>query len=100
MGPQYTKSQQIGFLVFAFLCGIPALELNGFGFGIPFSLATALICASIGGIVGGILVCPRPFFAGMIGGLLAGPLGLVAVYYYTQDRQNVWIIEIVVVQVL
>lgn len=95
---EITRLQQVGLLVFVFLCGIPGLELNGFGFGIPLSLPVALVCATIGGVVGGILICPRPLFAGLAGGLLAGPLGLLAVYYYAQNRESIWNLELVLVQ--
>ena len=95
---EYTGLQQAGFFVFVIFCGVPALELNGFGMGIPLSLQTALLSATVGGAVGGMLICPRPLLAGLAGGLLAGPLGLVAVYYYTQQRQAVWHVELVLVQ--
>jgi hypothetical protein len=36
----------------------------------------------------------------LIGGLLAGPLGLLAVYYYTQQRTSVTNVELAVVQLL
>lgn len=96
---ELTSLQYTGLAVFVVLCGIPALEMNGFGFGIPFSLPIALTCATIGGAVGGALMCSRPMVAGLVGGLLAGPIGLLAVYYYTQDRQQIWNLELVVVQI-
>lgn len=95
---EFTSLQSAGVLVFVFLCGIPALELNGFGFGIPFSLPAALACAIVGGALGGLMICPRPLLAGLIGGLLAGPIGLIAVYYYTQHRESIWTAELVIVQ--
>lgn len=98
-GHQEMSQLQIwGIYMFVFLCGAPALELNGFGFGIPLTLATAITCATIGGAVGGIMMCPRPMAAGLVGGLVAGPVGLLAVYYYTQHRNNVWNLELVLVQ--
>jgi hypothetical protein len=105
MPDQYTPPQQevsqtqaLGFVVFFVVCGLAALEINGFGFGIPLTLQSALICATIGGAVGGVLICQRPWIAGLIGGLVAGPLGLLAVYYYTQHRQQVFHIELIFVQ--
>jgi hypothetical protein len=94
----HTWLQTAGLLVFVFFCGVPALEMNGFGFGIPFSLPTALACATVGGAAGGMMVCPRPILAGLIGGLLAGPLGLVALYFYTHHREKVMKLELVLVQ--
>jgi hypothetical protein len=67
--------QKAGVAVFVFLCGIPALEMNGFGFGIPFSPLSAFACATVGGALGGVMICPRPMSAGLIGGLLVGTLG-------------------------
>ncbi len=100
--PPPTKTEAptagIGILVFVFLCGLPALEMNGFGFGIRFTLSTAILCSVVGGLVGGALVCPRPLLAGVVGGALAGPLGLIAVYYYTSCRGSVWNLELVIVQ--
>jgi len=90
--------QQAGLLVFVFLCGLPALEMNGFGIGFPISLQTGITCATLGGLVGGALICSRPLYAGIIGGLLAGPAGLLAVYFYTQNRVEVWNVELVLVQ--
>jgi hypothetical protein len=46
------------------------------------------------------LLCPRPVLAGLIGGLLAGPLGLIAVYYFTQQRTSVTNVELAIVQLL
>jgi hypothetical protein len=93
-----TGLQNAGIVVFVVFCAIPALEMNGFGFDVPFSLPTALACATIGGAIGGLLICPRPILAGLTGGLLAGPVGLLAVYYYTEHRQRLWSIELLIVQ--
>ncbi len=95
---EMSQWQMYGIYVFVFFCGLPALELNGFGFGIPLTLSTAITCATIGGAVGGLMMCPRPLVAGLVGGLVAGPVGLLAVYYYTQHRINVWNVELVLVQ--
>ncbi len=83
---ELTGLQKVGIYVFVLFCGIPAAEINYSTLGIPFSLPSALACATVGGAVGGLLLCPRPILAGLIGGLIAGPPGLVAVYYYTQYR--------------
>jgi hypothetical protein len=93
-----TRRQTAGILVFVLLCGIPAMEINGFGFGVPFSLPLAVACSALGGALGGVLFCPRPFRAGLIGGLLAGPVGLVAVVFYTHNRLRVANVELVLVQ--
>jgi Na+/proline symporter len=97
---EFTRLQNVGMLVFVLLCGVPALEMNGFGFGLSLTFPMALGCATLGGAVGGILLCPRPLAAGLIGGLLAGTLGLLAVHYYTQQRTSVTNVELAIVQLL
>lgn len=97
-GERNSPMESIGYGVFFVLCGWPGLELNGFGFGLPITLPIALACATLGGLIGGALVCPRPIAAGLIGGALAGPPGLVAVYLYTIPRESVYSIELVIVQ--
>jgi hypothetical protein len=93
-----SRRETFGIMAFVFLCGMPALELNGFGFGIPFTESAALVCATLGGAVGGFLLCPRPWIAGLAGGLIAGPLGMLAALYYTEHRLQVWTPELVLVQ--
>ena len=97
-GQEFSRLQTAGMFVFIILCGFPALEMNGFGFGLPITLPTAMICAFIGGAVGGAMICPRPIAAGFIGGLIAGPVGLLTLYFYTQQRNQVWNVELVLVQ--
>ncbi len=97
-GERNSPMESIGYGVFFVLCAWPGLELNGFGFGLPITLPIALACATLGGLIGGALVCPRPIAAGIIGGVLAGPPGLVAVYLYTIPRETVYSIELVIVQ--
>lgn len=95
---ELSRLQGIGILIFIALCGFPAMEMTGFGFGLPITLPIALLCAIIGGAVGGAMVCPRPIAAGLIGGLIAGPVGLVAIFLYTLNRQEVWNVELALVQ--
>jgi len=89
--------QRIGILVFVFLCGVPAMEINGFGLGLPISLPIGLVVSVLGGLVGGALICSRPIAAGMIGGLLAGPMVLIATLFYTQGRSQVHTLELTLV---
>lgn len=97
-GPDYTFGQKAGLAIFVLCSGIPALEANGFGFGIPFTFETALACAALGGVIGGALLCPKSRVAGLAGGLLAGILGMVAVHYYIQGRDRVSKFELILVQ--
>ncbi len=90
----------IGYVVFAVLCGVPGLEMSGFGLGLSIGFPIALACSVVGGMIGGALICPRPIAAGIIGGVVAGPLGLLAVYYYTLPREVVYTVELTVVQML
>ena len=96
--PSLSRSQTLGLIIFFPLCGLPALEIPGFGFGIPITLPSGLIIAGVGGAVGGALICPRPILAGLVGGLAAGPVGLFALYCYTLHRTEVWNVELVLVQ--
>jgi len=96
--PSLSRLQTLGLIIFFALCGLPALEITGFGFGIPITLPRGLIIAGVGGALGGALICPRPIVAGLVGGLAAGPVGLFALYYYTLHRTEVWNVELVLVQ--
>lgn len=95
-----TIVQRLGILVFVFCCGIPAMEINGYGMGLITSMPFGLLLATLGGMVGGAMVCSSPIAAGMIGGVLAGPMGLLAVYLYTAARTEVYDLELVVVQLI
>ena len=43
-------------------------------------------------------MCPRPLAAGVIGGFIAGTVGMLAVGIYTQHREKVLNWELVLVQ--
>ncbi len=93
---EYLDKRGVSVLVFLFLCGFPALIMNDFLLDIAFPWSAAFTCATIGGTVGGLLMCPRPMLSGLIGGFLAGNIALAAVYYYTLHRVTVWNYEIAV----
>lgn len=96
----FSWNQSVGTLIFVVCCGFTALEMSGFGFGFAplLTLPLALTIAAIGGAVGGVFICPRPFIAGLVGGVLAGVAGLLAVYLYALPRESVWNAELVIVQ--
>lgn len=98
MSQELSGKQNAGVIVMVALCGFPALELSGFGFGLPLTFEHAMLLATLGGLIGGALLCSNPIHAGIIGGLIAGPLGLYAVYYYTKQRVQVWNLELILVQ--
>jgi uncharacterized protein (TIGR02996 family) len=78
----------VGVFVFAIFCGFPAEELSGHGFGIPFSMFGAVVCAVAGGAVAGLLFCPRPMLAGLVGGVIAGPCELFLLYCFSQGPEK------------
>ena len=90
----------VGLFVYGIFCVCPALEMAGFGLGMKFSLKDALIIAAIGGSVSGLLLHPRPALAGIIGGLIAGMCSLLAVYYYSQGRERILILEVMAIQLI
>lgn len=96
----FKQHHQIALYIFMFSCSWPALEANGFGFGIPISLSGALIFSVFGGLVSGILAFRKPLAAGIVGGLLAGPLNILALHYYVQNRTAIWSVEIALVLII
>jgi len=92
------KLETAGSLVFLFFCILPPLVMNGFLLDLPLNWPLVFICSIIGGAFGGALMCPRPVVAGFVGGLIAGPLGLTALFFYTQHRESIWMLELMIVQ--
>lgn len=80
-----TVWQIIGMIIFA-LTALPASELAGFGgffnFSEGWSLETCLAFSAVGGALGGALIAEKHYIAGYFGGLIAGPCGFLAVYFY------------------
>ncbi|WP_269527161.1 hypothetical protein [Coraliomargarita parva] len=87
-----------GVYTFILLCGLLPLEANGFGFGLPVTPASALMCSCVGGLVGGGLICRNPLVAGLIGGLIAGPSSYFAVSILAQNFDTLYTLAIVLVQ--
>ncbi|MCR4318437.1 MAG: hypothetical protein NUW37_19010 [Planctomycetes bacterium] len=94
----FSRRQTAGLVIFVVLCGVPGLELSGFGFGIAFTFEAAMAIAALGGVIGGYLICSRPALAGILGGLIAGPGGLYLLTWYAEGRETIWNLEIVAVQ--
>lgn len=89
--------KKIGNFILAFSCVFPALAVNGFLGGFTLGLPLAFAIAALGGAAGGALCCRKPLAAGLVGGILAATLGLIAVYVYTMMRQRVWKWEVCLV---
>lgn len=87
-----------GVAIFFLTSGFGGISQAGFlpplALGLPIWLG---ICAA-GGALGGFLMGRDRPLAGALGGLIAGPCGLVAVYYYAQLRKSLLMIEIALVQ--
>jgi hypothetical protein len=92
--------QIIGTLLFVGTCGIPAMHLAGFYGGTTWPLIRFLSIAAIGGLVGGALLARGHRVAGAVGGLIAGPLGLLAIYFYARNRQSIYQLEVMFVQLV
>lgn len=90
-------SKKAGFVILTLACALPGLALNGFLWESSPGMPLAFAAAAIGGAVGGALFCRRPLAAGLVGGILAATLGLVAVYVYTLMRRRVWNWELALV---
>jgi hypothetical protein len=90
----------LGILLFVVCAGFPAMETAGFGFGIDLSYQTCLIIATVGGALGGLMMAEDDRIAGLVGGAVAGPCGLLGLMWYLQGRQTVHNLELVIVQVV
>lgn len=95
-----TSGQIAGLMVLVFVVGCPALELAGFGFGIPLKLSIALPVVTVGGAIAGALIIRFHRIAGLVGGLIGGPSGFLLLYWYASGRQQIWNLEIFLVQLV
>jgi hypothetical protein len=95
---QLNALQVTGLVIFFVTAGFPALQLGGFGLGSRFDLLAYLAIALVGGAVGGALIGRRCWWAGAIGGAIAGPCGLLALAWYISGRDRVFKMELFLVQ--
>jgi len=96
-----TWAQKFGILIFFITAGFTGMEEAGFGFvGVQLGLPLCLVIATVGGAMGGAMIAPTKHWAGLIAGMVAGPCGLLAIYYYVQGRESVWHLELVAVQMI
>ena len=98
MNGRFSIGQYIGLLIFFTTCN--GLPLAGFHGGTALSLLGWSVLAFFGGAIGGLLLAPSNRFAGLVGGAIAGPMGLVAVYFYAKDRQTIHTAETFIVMLI
>lgn len=97
---EYLGKREVGVFLYTCLCVGPPLIINDFLFDIDFSWFAAFSCATIGGIIGGLLAYPKPVLPSLIGGLLASNIALTTIYYYTRYRTTIWHVEIAILLLL
>ena len=97
-----TPLQTIGIVILVLTVGAPAMNYAGFqglmGLKLNWDLATCLAVATVGGAIGGALLGDKHLIAGLIGGLLAGPGGFLALHFYLMDRESVRTSETLLIQ--
>jgi hypothetical protein len=97
---QFTVGQWVGTFIFILTSTVPGMSLAGFQGGTAWSLAAWLPIAAIGGFISGALLARSHRFAGAVGGLLAGPAGLLAIFFYARGRDRMYRAETVIVQLV
>jgi hypothetical protein len=97
---RFTVGQWVGTFIFLFTSTVPGMALAGFHGGTAWSLVIWLPIAALGGLIAGALLAPSHRFAGAIGGLIAGPTGLLALFFYARGRDKMFRAETVIVQLV
>jgi hypothetical protein len=98
MYSRFSIGQIIGMLIFGATCN--GLPLAGFHGGTGWSVLGWVALAFFGGFVGGLLMAPANRLSGAVGGMIAGPMGLLAVYFYARNRQTVYTAETAIVMLI
>jgi hypothetical protein len=98
---KFTIGQWCGAFIFLLSSGIPGLELARTG-AEASRLAVWFPVAVIGGTIGGALLAPAHRLAGAAGGLIAGPMGLLSIFFYVraQTRPRIYRAEAAIVQLI
>lgn len=99
-GHRFTVGQWIGTFIFLLSTGIPGLWLAGFHGGTSLSIIAWVFVAMVGGTIGGALLDPKHRLAGAAGGFVAGPMGLLSLYFYARNRDRLYRAEAVLVQLI
>jgi len=98
MHGRFSIGQIIGLIIFGVTCN--GLPLAGFQGGTGWSTLGWIALAFVGGFFGGLLLAPSNRLAGAVGGMIAGPMGLLAVYLYARNRQTVYTAETFIVMMI
>lgn len=97
---RFTIGQWFGVFIFVSSTTIPGMSLAGFQGGTGWPLLVWVPISFIGGLIGGALIAREHRLSGAVGGMIAGPLGLLAIYFFARDRTKMWRAEVVIVQLL
>jgi hypothetical protein len=97
---QFNFVQVLGGMILAATTMIPGQVLANSPNVPVWSYACFLFVAACGGMIAGLLISPSHRVAGMIGGMIAGPLSLLAVMFYLRGRVRVFRVEIVGISLL
>jgi hypothetical protein len=89
--------QFLGGLILAATATVPGLYLSDHPKTPILSIVCFLFVAAVGGLVAGALIAPSHRIAGAIGGMIAGPLSLLAVMFYLRGRASHYRAEVVIV---
>ena len=88
----------IGIILFVGTSGIPAAGKHGFMFDYGLDVLPQMALSAVGGALGGWLMCRH--WAGLVGGAIAGPCGYWAVYYWAQNRERLYKLELALAQLM
>jgi hypothetical protein len=94
--------QNLALFLLVSTSAVPALNMTGFFQFWPMSMWLALPLSVLGGIMGGMLYAPpgTNCLLGVLPGMLAGPGGLLATFFYTYARETIYRFEGVLVWML
>lgn len=92
-----SPGQIVGCLIFGVTVMLPGMTLAGFHGGTGWPILGWVCLSFVGGLVGGLLMTPNHRIAGAVGGFIAAPMGLLALYFYAKDRNVMYRAEAAIV---
>jgi Na+/proline symporter len=92
--------QVLGGIVLAATATLPGLFVAGHPRTPVLAMLCMLFAAAAGGLLAGALIAPSHRIAGAIGGMIAGPLALLAVTFYFRGRGSAFRAEVVLVSLI